>query len=235
MMERDFDGTLAAVARIGYREVEFAGYFGRPPAQVSASLARLGLSSPSTHIPYSRLIGGWGRVLDESLVIGHRYVTIPWLPADERRTTDDWLRVADRFNVAGRAAREAGLGFAYHNHDFEFQPVGGKIPFDLLLEHTDPTVVSFEPDLYWMVRSGHDPLEYVREFGRRFPMYHVKDSGGPPEHEMVNVGAGVIDFETILRAAEAAGAYHYFVEHDEPADPRATIRAGHAALAALRH
>lgn len=233
-MERDFDSTLATVAKIGYREVEFAGYFGRPPAQVSASLSRHGLTSPSTHIPYERMGSEWGQVLDESLAIGHRFVTIPWIPEGARASLDGWRRVADRFNEAGRAAREAGLGFAYHNHGFEFVPAEGSIPYDLLLELTDPGLVSFQLDLYWAVRAGQDPLTYISAHPGRFPMYHLKDSAGPPEHEMVDVGSGVIDFATILERADSMGARHYFVEHDSPTNPVASIRAGFAALADLR-
>lgn len=232
LMESDFDGTLATVARIGYKEVEFAGYFGRPPAQVAASLSRIGLISPSTHIPYANLGETWAESVADALTIGHQYVTIPWLPAES--TLDGWYRIADRFNEAARIAREQGLGFAYHNHDFEFKPVEGRIPFDVLLERTDPSLVAFEMDIYWLFRAGHDPLEYLAEYPGRFPLFHVKDSSGAPEHGMVDVGAGVIDFGTILSRAIESGARHFFVEHDSPREPMRSIRNSYAALAALR-
>lgn len=231
-MERDFDGTLSTIARIGYREVEFAGYFGRPPAQVAASLSRIGLSAPSSHIPYAMLGEGWERTIEECLAIGHRYITIPWLPAPA--TLDGWYEIADRFNEAAREARLSGLGFAYHNHDFEFRPLEGKIPFDVLLERTDPQLVSFEMDIYWLVRAGYDPLEYLAGFPGRFPLFHVKDSAGPPDHRMTDVGNGVIDFATILASATEARALHFFVEHDSPEEPMRSIRTSYAALAALR-
>lgn len=233
LLERDFEGTLAAIADIGYAEVEFAGYFGRTPAQVRAILDRLGLTAPSTHVPIDQLGDAWPRTLEASRVMGHRYVTIPWIAPAERGSLDAWRRLADRFNEAGRAARDAGLRFAYHNHDFEFRPVEGQLPFDVLLERTDPALVAFELDLYWIVRAGRDPLAYLAEHRGRFPLFHVKDSAGPPEHRMVDVGAGTIDFATILTRAREAGGEHYFVEHDDPPDPLGSVRASHAALAAL--
>ena len=232
LMRQDFDGTLAVIAEIGYDEVEFAGYFDRTPSQVREALERVSLAAPSTHVPYDTLAGDWQRVLDDSAAIGHSYVTVPWLPDRVRGSLSGWHRVADEFNEAGRVAREAGLTFSYHNHDFDFRLTEGAIPLNVLIERTDPELVTFELDLYWMVRAGHDPLEYIAAYPGRFPLHHVKDSAGPDEHRMVDVGAGVIDFDTILQRAAEAGARHYFVEHDSPEDPMATARAGYAALTA---
>lgn len=226
-MQRDPEGTLRRLAEIGYREVEYAGYHGRTPAETRAMLQRHGLTAPSAHVAYDQIAAGWDRALDDALARGHRIVTIPWLPADVRRSTAAWRSVADTFNRAGDAARTRGLGFAYHNHDFEFVPVEGARPFDLLLEHTDPALVAFQMDVYWVVKGGGDPIEYLRAHPSRFTMLHIKDSGGPPAHPQVDVGAGTIDFAAILRRdAEQRGAIrHVFVEHDQPADAMAFARA----------
>lgn len=225
-MERDFDGTLTRVAGIGFHEVEFAGYFNRTPEQVKDILTRLGLSAPAGHMPYESLTNAesWGKILDAANRIGHQYVIIAWTPAEARRTMDDWKRVAEGFNWAGRKAKEAGLGFAYHNHDFEFKSIDGQIPFDLLLAETDPELVKIEMDLYWITLGGFDPLQYFRRFPGRFPMVHVKDmKKGGERPQMVDVGKGDIDFRGIFARREDAGIRHFFVEHDEPADPMASI------------
>jgi sugar phosphate isomerase/epimerase len=225
-MERDFDGTLTRVAGIGFHEVEFAGYFNRTPEQVKDILTRLGLSAPAGHMPYESLTNAesWGKILDAANRIGHQYVIIAWTPAEARRTLDDWKRVAEGFNWAGRKAKEAGLGFAYHNHDFEFKSIDGQIPFDLLLAETDPELVKIEMDLYWITLGGFDPLQYFRRFPGRFPMVHVKDmKKGGERPQMVDVGKGDIDFRGIFARREDAGIRHFFVEHDEPADPMASI------------
>ena len=232
-MRRDLAGTLQAVAAIGYREVEFAGYFDHPAADVRALLDRHGLRAPAAHVPWERTGDDWPAALAEAKAVGHEWVVVPWLPEDARRTLDDWRRTAERLNRAAATARDAGLRLGYHNHDFEFATTGGQLPYDVLLAETDPALVSFELDLYWIVRAGQDPLAYLSRHANRFRLVHVKDSAGPPDHRMTEVGAGVIDFARILPAAERAGVTHFFVEHDQPADPMASVRASYAALARL--
>jgi sugar phosphate isomerase/epimerase len=223
-MARDVAGTLARVAQIGYREVEFAGYFGRAPVALRTALADAGLEAPGAHVPYESLADGWDGVLDAARTIGHTHVLVAWIPREERPDLDGWKRVAERFNRAGERARAAGLRFGYHNHDYEFPPVGGAIPYDVLLAATDPALVTFEMDLYWTVKGGRDPLAYFTTHPGRFPMVHVKDSAGPPDHRMVDVGRGTIDFRAIFARRAQAGIRHWFVEHDEPPDPFAFCR-----------
>ena len=235
LMARDLEGTLARVAEIGYREVEFAGYYDRPARELRALLDKHGLTSPSAHVPAAQVASdAWRRVLDDAAALGHRWVTIPWLPEADRGSLDSWRRVASRFNEAARTAAAAGLRFAYHNHDFEFREVDGVVPFDLLLQETEPSLVDFQIDVYWMIRAGRDPLAYLAAHKSRFPMLHVKDSGGPPEHRMTDVGQGTIDFPRILAAFATAGTRHFFVEHDRPDDPLASATASYAHLRSLK-
>lgn len=232
-MKNDVAGTLARVAAIGYREVEFAGYFGKTPAEVRALLDRNALRSPSTHVGYEVLGDAWAGTLAGAKSIGHEWVTVAWIPDAERATLDGWKRVAAAFNRAGEQAKAAGLRFAYHNHNFEFKRVGGRLPYDVLLEETDPRLVDFEMDLYWLVTAGGNPLAYFARHPGRFAMVHVKDSSGPPEQRMVDVGRGTIDFRHIFADSARAGIRHNFVEHDEPADPFASVTTSYRYLAAL--
>jgi sugar phosphate isomerase/epimerase len=233
MMKADLPGTLAQVAGIGYKEVEFAGYFGRTPAQIRELLKRNKLSSPSSHLPFESLQSGWQKQLDDAKAVGHEWVTIAWIPEEKRQTLDDWKSHAALFNRAGEQAKAAGLRFAYHNHDFEIRPIGGTRPLDLLLSSTDPKLVDFELDLYWVVFGGGSPLDFFNRYPKRFKMVHVKDSAGPPDNKMVDVGHGKIDFRSIFAQSEKAGIKHYFVEHDQPADPIATLRNSYNYLHAL--
>jgi sugar phosphate isomerase/epimerase len=233
MMKADLPGTLAQVAGIGYKEVEFAGYFGRTPAQIRDLLKRNKLSSPSSHLPFESLQSGWQKQLDDAKIAGHEWVTIAWIPEEKRRTLDDWKSHAAAFNRAGEQAKAAGLRFAYHNHDFEIRPIEGTKPLDLLLSSTDPKLVDFELDLYWVVFGGGSPLDFINRYPKRFKMVHVKDSAGPPDNKMVDVGQGKIDFRSIFAQSEKAGIKHYFVEHDQPADPIATLRNSYNYLHAL--
>ncbi len=223
LMAKDFHGTLSEVAKIGYKEVEFAGYFGHTPQDVRAALDMHGLAAPSAHVPYEQIATGWGRVLEDAKTVGHHYVVVAWIPEEARRTADAWKRVGETFTKAGQAAKDAGMQFAFHNHNYEFTPVEGKLPYDILLESSDPALVQFEMDLYWITSGKGDPLAYFAKYPGRFPCVHVKDMDAAGK--MVDVGAGTIDWKKIFAKSGQAGIQHYFVEHDEPAVPLESIRA----------
>jgi sugar phosphate isomerase/epimerase len=231
-MKADFEGTLAHVAQIGYKEVEFAGYFNHSPADVKAILDRHGLSTPSTHIAFENA-DQWKTALDAAKAIGHEYIVMPWIPAERRKTLDDWKSVAQVFNRAGQMAHDAGIQFAYHNHDFEFPKLEGQVPYDLLLQSTDPKLVQLEIDLYWITKAGQDPLTYFARWPGRIPLVHVKDSAGAPEHKMVDVGQGKIDWKGIFAKKDQAGIKHAFVEHDQPPQPFEDIAASYKYLSQL--
>jgi sugar phosphate isomerase/epimerase len=228
LMKADLPGTLAKVAEIGYKEVEFAGYFGRTPAEIRDLLSKNGLTAPSSHIPLEVLEKDSQKALADAKSIGHEWVVVPWLAEDRR---NNWKSIAALLNKFGAQAKTAGLRVGYHNHDFELRPVGGGRPLDLLLNETDPSLVDFEMDLYWVNFGGGDPLDYFRRFPNRFPLVHVKDSMGPPDNRMADVGSGKIDFRSIFAANDRI--QHYFVEHDQPADPIATLRNSYNYLHAL--
>lgn len=232
LMEKDVEGTLAGVAAAGYTEVEFAGYFNKTPAEIKAMLDRHGLVSPSVHSG-NIAPDAWAQALDAAHVIGHQYIVCPWIPPELRKTLDDWKRVAADFNRVGAAAKAAGIQFAYHNHDFEFPLVEGKVPYDVLLAETDPNIVKLEIDLYWITKGGQDPLAYFARWPGRIPLVHVKDGKGPPEWAMTEVGSGAIDWKRIFAKSQQAGIQHYFVEHDQPADPIASITTSCAYLKKL--
>lgn len=232
LMEKDVEGTLAGVAAAGYTEVEFAGYFNKTPAEIKAMLDRHGLVAPSVHSG-NIAADAWAQALDAAHVIGHQFIVVPWIPAELRKTLDDWKRIAADFNRVAAAAKAAGIQMAYHNHDFEFPLVEGKVPYDVLLAETDPNLVKMEIDLYWITKAGQDPLAYFARMPGRVPMVHVKDGKGPPDWAMTEVGSGSIDWKRIFAKSQQAGIQHYFVEHDQPADPIASITASCAYLKKL--
>ena len=234
LMERDFEGTLAKVAAVGYEDVETAGYFGRTAAQVRDAMRKAGLNAPSAHVPLATLGESWEQTLADAHIVGHQYLVMPWLDEEYRDSLDSSRRIAERLNRAGEAAKKAGIRFAYHNHDFEFHRIDGRLPYDLLLGETDPEHVQFEMDLYWITKGGQDPLAYFARWPGRFPMVHLKDSAGLPEHKMADVGNGVIDWKRILARREQAGIRHCFVERDDPPDPIASIAASFSYLRDLR-
>jgi sugar phosphate isomerase/epimerase len=214
LTEKDLEGTLAKLAAIGYAEVEFAGYFGKTPEQIRAMLIANRLSSPSSHIPLPANDDAWQRALADARTIGHEWAVIPWLDPSQRK---DWGPFADRLNHLATLARSAGMRFAYHNHDFEFAKEGSGTVMDLLLKNTDPSLVEFEMDLYWVTKAGADPLDLIARNPKRFTLMHAKDASAG-ERAIVDVGKGTIDFAKIFQQERVSGMTHVFVENDNPGD-----------------
>lgn len=215
-MAADFEGTLEQLTEIGFREMEFAGYHGKSAAEVRRILDGFGLTSPAAHVPLTAIRQDLDREIEIAATLGQQYIVVPSLPADER-SLDDYQRHAETLNQAGEKARAAGLTIGYHNHDFEFDiQEGGRIGYDIITSQTDPELVVFEMDLYWIEEAGYDPKFYFLKYPGRYPMLHVKDRSYAGE--MVDVGRGSIDFAVLFTYANAAGFRHYFIEHDNPDD-----------------
>jgi len=232
LFKKDFEATLAKVAAIGYREVEFAGYPNVPPQQVRAVLDRNGLAGVSGHVEFKAISAELSKALDTAHAIGQTYVVCPFID-ESMRTPDGWKRVTDTFNRTGEECKKAGIQFAYHNHDFEFKAENGQMPYDIILNNTDPKLVKMEMDLFWTVKGRQDPLTYFNRFPGRFCLVHVKDM--KQNGEMTEVGSGSIDFKKIFAQSEKAGIQHYFVEHDQPKDPLESIKASYEYLRKLRY
>lgn len=231
-LKADFEGSLARVAEIGYREVEFAGYFDHPARDVRRILHRHGLAAPAAHISLEDIRTRWARTLDDAHTIGHRYLVCAWIN-DEDRSPDGYRRVAAEFNGAAEAARKAGIGFAYHNHSYEFVPLAGRLPYDILLDGSDPELVKFEMDLFWITRGGGDPFAYFARYPGRFPLVHVKDFEA--NGTMTDVGKGVIDWKALFAKADLGGVKHYFMEFDDPKAPFESVQASYEYLEKLSY
>jgi sugar phosphate isomerase/epimerase len=230
-MQKGVERTLEQIARIGYKEVEFAGYFDRPAKEIKALLDRVGLAAPAAHsADLNAIRGNFAKALEDATTIGHRWVVCAWLP-DDARSVDGYKKAAAEFNRAGELARKAGVRFAYHNHDFEFKSLGNTTGFDVLLAETDPKLVEFELDLFWITKGKHDPLEYFAKHAGRFPLVHVKDMTA--SGDMTDVGAGSIPWAKLFAKRKQAGIQHFFVEHDQPKAPFESVGASYRYLSRL--
>jgi sugar phosphate isomerase/epimerase len=242
LLARDFEGTLAALAAIGYREVEGSDLYGRSAADVRRSFDALGLTAPAWHcfldpendapleaaIERARALGARFLVAataKELVTLGPKGVSLrDDLPAAGYRG------IAAYLNRAGERCSSAGLVLAYHNHPVELGYVEGRrTGYDLLLEGTDPALVAFEIDLAWTVAGGADPRAFFAHHPGRFPLWHAKDVN--QRGEDLDLGYGMVDFGSILAEAERAGLEHLFVERDTEEDPLRTARRGYAHLA----
>jgi sugar phosphate isomerase/epimerase len=227
-MEQDVPGTLKAIAGMGYGEVEFAGYFDAGPAECRRMVADLGMTAPSGHVQARDVRDVPQKVVDVAAEAGHDYVTIGWLHPDDRQTISQYQEWATACNRIGELCKKAGMRFAYHNHDFEFVPIGGNVPYDVLMLETDPELVDFELDFYWVQRAGKS-IESVLAFApERFPMAHIKDMD--TVGNMTDVGTGTIDFASILGNKEISRIKHLFAERDDAPDPFKSAAISHAGL-----
>ena len=237
-MEKDFTGTLEGVAKIGFKEVEFAGYYNRSPQDVRAIIDRVGLRAPSSHIGLDVLQKDLAATVKTAKVIGHEYITVPALMPPlmgSKLAPDYWTTTAKEFNRIAGALKAEGIGFAYHNHSFEFEKLpDGRTAYDVLLAETDPALVKFELDLLWATVAGQDPVAMFQRNPGRYVMWHVKDVKGLNEARTIAtstegstiqklqgiaphlaaVGTGEIDFNRIFAAAGTSGMRHFFVEND---------------------
>jgi len=228
LLGRDFEGTLAAVAGIGFAEVETHDYFGRTPTAVRAALDAVGLKAAAAHVTIEALDTTLPVLLEQAQIVGHRWLVVPFL-GGPFRSADGYARAGEVLSRAAEQAAAAGIRVAYHNHDFEFADVEGRTGMDRLLAATSAQV-GIELDVYWIVRAGGDPLAFMRRHAERVRLLHLKDSGGAPTHEMRDVGAGAIDWKGVLTTAKSVGVAHVFVEHDRPGDPLASVRASYGHL-----
>ena len=235
-LDKDFDGTLAKVAAIGYTNMEFAGYYNHTPEQVRATLDRLGMVSRSSHIGANLMRQDAALQIRSAKIIGQEYITLPSYPFARDGGIDAWKKGAAEFNQWGAMCRDAGIRLAYHNHAPEFAKLeGGPTGYDVLMRETDPALVDFEMDLYWTAFADQDPIALFAKYPGRFAMWHVKDlqvTAGTKG--MTPVGLGSLDFKNYFAHAKQAGLKHFFVEHDTaanyPGGSLASIQASYSNL-----
>lgn len=228
LFEADYLATLQAIASIGFKDLEFAGYFDHDPAAVKAAMDDLGLMSQSSHVQLDDVRDNFSQVIETASLMGQKNLILPWLP-ENQRTADVYREVADLMNMRGEEAAAAGMQLGYHNHEFEFDDLGdGTTGYDILLDRTDPETTFFEIDFHWTAVAGVDPLELFPRAPGRFRTCHLKDRSAAGD--MVAVGDGVIDFQSSLAMAEEIGMEGFYVEHDNPDDPIASISRSFAYL-----
>ena len=201
LLEKDFEGTIAMLAGMGYREVELfgpytysspsakkqweaiapmlgfsgSGYFGRTENQIKNIFKEHHLSIPSIHTDLETLITRMDRLGEAGDVLGFQYVILPAIPGEKRKTLDDYKKMAEVFNNIGEDAKKSGLRFAYHNHGYGLSEMEGSIPIQVLFDQTDPDLVFLEMDLFWTIAGRADPVEYLQKYKNRYRLMHVKD------------------------------------------------------------
>lgn len=239
-IKEDLAGTIRAVAEAGYRQVESYGFPDDKARELIQAARDHGMEANSSHFawesvtnPEKQGVPEFKTILDQAKEAGLSHLVIPYLHADNRKTLDDYKRVADRCNAAATAAKQVGVQLSYHNHAFEFQPLNnaGRTGFDIFAESFAPEM-QFEVDVFWVKVGGVEPVDLIRKLSGRVSQLHLKDLkdgialpefGSLPPDAFQELGDGIIPMEPILLAAAEANVAHCHVEQDQSPDPIASI------------
>jgi sugar phosphate isomerase/epimerase len=229
MAASNLPDTLRQIRAIGYREVELIPeVYAHPATRLRQMIRSAGLHAPSGHFDYQ----GFPDHVLYARRLGLQWMVCPMLPS-EQHSASGFHAAATSFNRWGELCRKHGMRFAFHNHNYEFQDLGGTTGYDILLRETDPELVFLELDAYWIAQAGRDPVLMLKQLGKRVKLLHLKDrkADQPTSQELnaaashfTEVGRGTIDWRAVLATARHIGVEHYFVEQDVSADPMASLR-----------
>ncbi len=231
-MATDVPGSLKKVSDAGYKYVELAGYadgkfYGYAPAEFLKMVNDLGMEILSSHTQVEAAgvtLDNAKKMAEDHSKLGVKYCIQPWVVEEARKTISSYKKMVADWNTVGRIMKDFGIQFGYHNHNFEFDTVEGKIPyFDVMLAELDKDLVTMEIDFFWASKAGQDPVAIFNKYPGRFQLFHMKDmfTKEAPyyttvgEDDFAPVGAGVIDFKAILAAKDIAGMKYMIVEQDK--------------------
>lgn len=218
-MKKDSAGTLNKLGKMGYTQIESFGgdsgiFWGKTNKEFREMAIQNGLNLVSSH--YAGDAKGYEETASQAAEIGMKYLIYPW--KGPQKSIDDFKRIADEFNGYGAICKKYGLRFAYHPHDYPYKKVDGQLPIDVLLDHTDPELVDFEMDIYYVVTEGLDPEHYIRKYKPRFRLCHMRDvmkvrlPAGSKEESACDLGDGIINYKQLLMTALDDGMHYFFVE-----------------------
>jgi sugar phosphate isomerase/epimerase len=214
---------LRKLANIGFNEIETYGYndgkfWGLSVAELKEELTKNNLTSPSGHYDGNSLIKGdfenFKEIISVANQLDQKYIIIPSIAENLRGSKSDYLNIAEKFNKAGEMCKSAGITLAYHNHAFEFEKMDNTTGYDILLNNTDEDLVTFEMDIYWVVRAGINPISLFKKYPGRFKLWHVKDMHTEDPELNTEIGSGSIEYKEIFKNAEISGVEHYILEQE---------------------
>lgn len=213
----DFIGTLRKVAAIGYPAIQLAGYGNLSSGALKEVLDDLGLKVAGSHVGLDALEGSLDAEIDFNTALGNHDLICPMAPRELWNEAAGFRELARRLNAIGRRCKERGARLSYHNHAFEFRRFGDTTGMEILLAETEPDLVYWEPDVYWIAFAKEDPVRWIRRYPGRCPLIHLKDMTAGAEPTFAEVGEGILDFQPIFAAT--SDAEWYVVEQDTCARP----------------
>ena len=210
----DPEGIIRTVADYGYQQIEsYEGpqgmFWGMGNTGFKRFLDDLGITMISSH---ANVFNDFERKAAEAAEIGVKYIVCPWIGA--QNGVDGYKAMAETFNQLGQTAKNNGITFAYHNHAYTFEPIEGVYPQDILMEETDPELVEYQVDAYWVEVTGQRTNDWIRKYPGRFTSIHIKDLAPGERHESTILGTGILDFPSIVEVGKQHGMQHFIVEQE---------------------
>ena len=274
ILDNNMESAIELMASLGYKEFETfgpysfstekartswskvtpqlgfsgSGYFGKTGTEFKKIIKANGITVPSMHTDLDTLSNKMGALAEAANDLGAKYVVLPAIPQEERKTLDDYKRIAALFNKIGAEAKKYGIRYAYHNHGYGLKVENGKMPLDIILEQTSPEYVFFEMDLFWTYAGGADAISLLKKNSGRYKMMHIKDMKESKYFEgsgdnasdwiplfpyIANAGEGIFDLPTIIKTAKENGMEHFFVEQDKVDHPAIALKKSCAYLRSL--
>jgi sugar phosphate isomerase/epimerase len=222
---RNVPATLEKVRDFGIRNVELAGTYNLSAEKFKDMLDANKLKPVSGHFPFDRYRDDAEGVAHDAKTLGLQYAGCAWIPHDGDFDEKECRAAAAVFNKAGEMLAKHGVKFFYHCHGYEFLPHGNGTFMDLLMKETDPKLVRFEMDVFWVKHPGQDPVKWLEKYPKRWELMHVKDmkkgvkgdfTGKSDVSNDVTLGTGQMDWPAILKAAKQSGVKYYFIEDESP-------------------
>ena len=214
LTKKDFLGTLADVAKIGYDGVEFAGYFDTPARKLKQSLDEVGLKAAGSHISIDTLNSELDKAIEYSLEIENPFIICPYLPDNMRNSINAYKRTAEFFNQVGLKCNDNGIAFGYHNHDFEFERFDGVYGLDILVNNTEADLMFVELDTFWVEYMDLKSIDFIEKYKERCSILHIKDMKSLEEKNNIEIGKGIIDFNKIISLGRNYGVKWFTVEQE---------------------
>lgn len=213
-LAKDFSGTYKKIAEIGYSYVEQGGFGPYSIKEWNELLEKCNLKVVCNHFGVEMLEQNLSHLAEYGKALGYNYMGYPCLRNSSMGSEEGYKNEAAAMNLLGRRCKEKGFTLIYHNHDFEFAKYNGKCGMDILFENTDPDLVKFEIDVYWVTFAGEDPVKHIKKFKNRCDIIHLKDMANDNKRSFTEVGEGIIDFKAILNTALETGVRYFIVEQD---------------------
>jgi sugar phosphate isomerase/epimerase len=210
---RDLPGTIAAVAKMGYQAVEFAGYYNRSAKDLRAMLDDKGLVCCGTHTGIDTLLGdALGPTIEFNKILGNKYLVVPGLPGKYTGSKEAWISTANLFNELAEKVRPHGMQVGYHNHSAEFKEIDGERPWDIFYSNTCKDVI-MQLDVGNAMHGGADPLPYLYKYRGRAVTVHVKEFSKTNNKALV--GEGDVVWEAFFALCKAVGNTDWFIVEQE--------------------